>query len=49
MKTVYAPETAAAWIDTARDLIGPAAFPGVVCLVALAAAALFATWAAKQF
>jgi len=45
MKTVYAPDTAAAWIDAARDMA--LANPAAAFAVCVALTALFATWASR--
>lgn len=47
MKTVFAPDTAAAWQEAARDLA--LAYPVSTFALCAALTALFAAWAARQF
>jgi hypothetical protein len=46
MKTVYAPNTANAYIDAAREIA--LANPGVTFALVVFATGLFATWALKN-
>ena len=46
VKTVYAPDSAAAWIGTARDMA--AAYPVAAFAVCVVLAAAFATWASRK-
>jgi hypothetical protein len=47
MKTEYAPDTANAWLEAARELA--AANPIAAFVVAVVATAIFAKWAADTF
>ena len=47
MKTIYAPDTAAACAAAARDLA--LAYPVSAYALCVALTALFAAWAARQF
>ena len=47
MKTAYAPDTAAAWQEAARELA--LAYPVSAFALCVAVTALFAAWAARQF
>ena len=47
MKTIYAPDTAAAYAAAARDFA--LAYPVSAYALCVALTALFAAWAARQF
>lgn len=46
VKTIYAPDSAAAWINAARDMA--AAYPVAAFAVCVVLTAAFATWASRK-